>query len=110
MPFSEWGPVSGDLLGLLTLGIWAFVGLEFVCPPIEEAKNPRRDIPRSMFLGAVVIGIVYLVFALGAGAYLSREQLASSPLPHLDHLMAVFGEGATILMLVIGHVAIGSAP
>jgi len=63
-----------------------------------------------MFLGAVVIGIVYLVFALGAGAYLSRKQLASSPLPHLDHVMSVFGEGATILMLVIGHVVIGSAP
>jgi len=30
VPFWDWGPVSGDLLGLLTLGIWAFVGLEFV--------------------------------------------------------------------------------
>lgn len=108
VPFADWGPVTGNLFGLITLGIWAFVGLEFVCPLIEESKNPRRDIPRSMFVGAVVIGVVYFVFALGAGAYLSREQLASSGLPHLDYVMAVFGDQAKILVAVIALTASGS--
>jgi amino acid transporter len=108
VPFADWGPVTGDLFGLITLGIWAFVGLEFVCPLIEESKNPRRDIPRSMFIGAVVIGVVYFVFALGAGTYLSREQLASSGLPHLDYVTAVFGDQAKILVVVIALTASGS--
>lgn len=108
LPFFDWGPVTGNLFGLITLGIWAFVGLEFVCPLIEESKNPRRDIPRSMFMGAVVIGVVYFIFALGAGTYLSREQLASSALPHLDYVTAVFGEHAKVLMVVIALTASGS--
>ena len=108
VPFADWGPVTGNVFGLITLAIWAFVGLEFVCPMIEEAKNPRRDIPRSMFLAAVVIGVVYLVFVLGAGTYLTREQLASSSLPHLEYVTAVFGDHAKLLMVVVALTASGS--
>lgn len=107
-PFADWGTVSVGFLGLVTLGIWAYMGLEFVCPLIEESKNPQRDIPRAMFLGGLVIGLIYALFALGAGTYLSREALTGSSVPHLQYAIAVFGDSAKLLVAVIALTASGS--
>jgi amino acid transporter len=107
-PFADWGMVSTGFFGLVTLGIWAYVGLEFVCPLIEESKNPQRDIPRAMFLGAVVIALVYTVFALGAGTYLSRETLTGSSVPHLEYVVAAFGDSAKLVVALIALTASGS--
>jgi amino acid transporter len=106
--FADWGAVSGGFLGLVTLGIWAYMGLEFVCPLIEESKNPTRDIPRAMFLGAAVIGLIYTLLALGAGTYLSRETLTGSSVPHLQYAVAVFGDAARMVVAVIALTASGS--
>lgn len=108
VPFEDWGPVSGGFLGLITLGIWVYMGLEFVCPLIEELKNPQRDVPRAMILGGLAIGLIYLVFALGAGTYMSREALTSSGVPHLDYAVALFGASAKPLVVVIALTATGS--
>ena len=107
-PFSDWGAPGGGFLGLMALGAWAYMGLEFVCPMIEEAKNPQRDIPRSMFLGALFIFLIYSLLALGAGTYLSRETLAGSGTPHLDYAVAVFGESSKWVLAVIVLTASGS--
>lgn len=106
--FSDWGGIDTGVLGLMTLSIWAFLGLEFVCPMIEESKNPNRNIPRSMFIGAFLIFLVYSLFVLGAGTYVSREALSSSEIPHLDYAIAVFGESAGWLVAIIALTASGS--
>lgn len=106
--FSDWGGIDTGVLGLVTLSIWAFLGLEFVCPMIEETKNPNRDIPRSMFVGAFLIFLVYGLFVLGAGTYVSREDLVASEIPHLDYAIAVFGESAGWVVAIIALTASGS--
>ena len=107
-PFSDWGAIDGSFLGLIALGMWAYFGLEFVCPMIEESKNPARDIPLSMTLAAVVIFVVYTLFTLGAGTYISREALLASPVPHFDYFINVFGESAKWILAVVCLTASGS--
>lgn len=107
-PFADWGAIDGSMLALLGLGMWAYFGLEFVCPLIEESKNPARDIPRSMFLGAFVIFGIYVLLALGAGTYISRETLVNSPVPHFEYFIAVFGESAKWILAVVCLTASGS--
>lgn len=108
VPFEDWGPVTTGFLGLITLGIWAYMGLEFVCPLIEESRNPTRDIPRAMFIGGITIGLVYTLFALGAGTYLSRETLTGSGVPHLEYAVGLFGAAAKPVVAVIALTATGS--
>jgi len=96
------------VMGLLALGLWAFMGLEFVCPMAEESKNPVKDIPRSMFAAAIIIFAIYMLFALGAGAYLPRDTLVNSQTPHLEYAVAVFGDISKWVIAVIVLTASGS--
>jgi len=107
-PFADWGGIDGGVMGLLALGLWAFMGLEFVCPMAEESKNPVKDIPRSMFAAAIIIFAIYMLFALGAGAYLPRDTLVNSQTPHLEYAVAVFGDISKWVIAVIVLTASGS--
>jgi amino acid transporter len=44
-----------DIFAFVALGVWLLIGTEFTCPLVEEAKNPRRDMPLAMILGLVFI-------------------------------------------------------
>jgi amino acid transporter len=85
-------PVSFmDAFALSALGIWLFIGTEFICPLAEEAKNPKRDIPLAMMLGLAVILALKIFYGIASVRYVSMEQLAQSPIPHVDVAKAIFG-------------------
>jgi len=83
-------------LGLVALAFWVFVGSEFVTPLVTEARNPSRDLPRAMIVGLLAIFAAEIVFGVGAGLLIPRDKLASSPTPHLDYAVAVFGPSAQV--------------
>lgn len=96
------------ILGVVALAFWLFVGSEFVTPLVVEARNPNRDLPRAMILGLVAVLAVQALFALGAALLVPRETLATSPTPHLDYVVAVFGPWAKIGFGVIAVTATAS--
>jgi amino acid transporter len=102
--------LSGEtsVFGLVALAFWVFAGIEFVTPLVTEARDARRDLPRSMFLGLVALMVVQVVFVLGAAAVLPREKLATSPTPHLDVALAVFGPGANGAVALLALLASAS--
>jgi amino acid transporter len=52
--------VSGVIAGSV-YSILAFGGFEGAAPLAEEARNPRRTIPRAVLLAALLIGLLYVV-------------------------------------------------
>jgi amino acid transporter len=65
---------SGDWSGVfkgMVFAILAFIGFEAAAPMGEEAKNPRRTVPRAVVGSAIVIGLFYVLCAyawvFGAG-------------------------------------------
>ncbi|MBL1377688.1 APC family permease [Zobellella iuensis] len=97
---ADWNPLGAGVITLVALAIWGYVGAEFVCPLVEESKNPERNIPRAMIIGVTVIFITIAIYCLGALFYIPADQLAASPLPHYDFAKAVFGEaGLTFLAI-----------
>ena len=99
------GPLSGGMFALLALAIWGFVGLEFVCPLVRESRDPVRNIPRAMIIGATVILVMYLIYCWGALIFLPTQTLATSPLPHYDYVEAVMGKGGLIFLTVAAFTA-----
>lgn len=95
-------------VSVVALAFWVFVGSEFVTPLVPEAANAARDLPRAMIGSLVVIFLVQLLFAAGAGAVIPRETLASSPAPHLDYALAVLGPSAKVGFAVLALVASAS--
>lgn len=96
------------ILGVVALAFWVFVGSEFVTPMVTEARDPNRDLPRAMIIGLVIIFAAEIVFGIGAGLLIPRDKLASSPTPHLDYAVAVFGPSARVWFAVLALLASAS--
>ncbi|MCM2973301.1 APC family permease [Larsenimonas suaedae] len=99
------GIVDGSFIGLVALAMWMFVGCEFVCPMINDVRQPEKRIPRAMFLSLGIVFVLFSLFCLGAGHYLSTETLTTSPLPYLDLVDGVFGQAGLIIATVMGITA-----
>ncbi|SHF04539.1 APC family permease [Vibrio gazogenes] len=99
------GVWDGSFIGLIALAMWMMVGVEFICPMINEVKQPRKNIPRAMHLSLLFIFLIFLAFAYGASLYLSQNALVESPLPYLDYVNAVFGKSGLVIATVMALAA-----
>lgn len=94
-----------SILNLTILAFWAFVAFEYVCPMVEETKNPEKNIPRSMILGAVALLIIYSFMTLAAYLAVPSQELAGSDVPHYVLVVALFGNGGKFVLVVLALTA-----
>jgi len=66
------GVVAGAVFVML-----AFVGFEAAAPLAEEAREPRRNVPRAVILSCVIVGVFYLFTTYAASAYVGPIHLQS---------------------------------
>ncbi|MES2600773.1 MAG: amino acid permease [Pseudomonadota bacterium] len=93
--------LSGIAFGSL-LAFFAFIGFEDLANVVEEAKQPRRDIPRAMILTLLISTALYVLVAAVAVSTVSIERLALSPAP----LSLVFRAVAEVNPRMISLIAI----
>jgi len=101
----EWNPLGLGVLALAAMAVWGFVGAEFVCPLVEESKNPARNIPWSMIFGITIIFITIALYSTGALRYVPRDELANNVLPHYLFATAVLGTKGKLLLVVAATTA-----
>ncbi|MCC6076282.1 APC family permease [Pseudomonas sp. GCM10022188] len=99
------GILDGSFLGLVALAMWLLVGVEFICPLIQEVRDPERNVPRAMMLSLCLVFGIFLLFCWGASRYLALDTLTGSPLPYLDYVDAVFGKAGLIVAIVMAVTA-----
>ncbi|MGB1238262.1 MAG: APC family permease [Pseudomonadales bacterium] len=102
---ANWNELGTGVITLVALAVWGYVGAEFVCPLVENAKQPERNIPRSMTIGVTIIFVTIALYCLGALFYVPAAELASSTLPHYDFAKAAFGEAGLVLIAVVSVAA-----
>jgi amino acid transporter len=68
---------ASGLLGGAVYVLLAFVGFEAAAPLAEEARSPRRTVPRAVLLSCLIVGIVYLFTTLAVAAYVGPSNMAS---------------------------------
>ena len=94
-----------SFIGLVALSMWLFVGVEFICPMINEVKNPNKNIPMAMQLSLVMMFCIFVAFVVGAGLYVNVETLLGSAIPYLDYISAVFGKSGLAIATVMALAA-----
>lgn len=99
------GVLDGSFIGLVALAMWLMVGVEFICPMINDVKNPATNIPKAMHLSLFAIFFIFLAFVVGATFYLDTETLTGSPIPYLDYANAVFGKAGLLIATVMALAA-----
>jgi amino acid transporter len=88
---------SGGLLTAVVYTIFAFVGFESATTLGDEAREPRRTIPRAVMLTTLVVGVFYVIvsYAVTIGYGVSTkhvEALATAGTP-FNTLADKFGNG-----------------
>lgn len=73
----------GGMLSLASLAFWLFIGIEFVIPIANDLKNPKRDVLLAMILGIVILFGIQALLGVGMTQYVTLQELASNPMPHM---------------------------
>jgi amino acid transporter len=79
--FGPFNPLGWSVLSLIALGLWLFVGAEFVTTLSEEIRKPRLYIPLSMFFGLLIILVAGGLYGLASLKYVAPDDLANSTTP-----------------------------
>ena len=90
---------GGGGIGAAILGtLWAYDGWIGVTNMAAEMHNPKKNLPRVIFIGIVFVIIVYALFNIVLFNALPGEQLAVSGTPGADAAVALFGEGGAAFL------------
>jgi len=102
-PFAPEG-IRGVLKGVSGV-FFAYIGFDAISTTAEECKDPRRDIPKSMFLALIITTVLYVAVSLVlTGMVHSSELAVADPLAfaferlNLHHLSGVIALSAVIAM------------
>jgi APA family basic amino acid/polyamine antiporter len=77
-------PAAADSAGIFAataLVFFVYIGFEDIANLSEEARQPKRDVPRALLVGVVVTSALYFLVVLAALALVAPDVLAASERP-----------------------------
>ncbi|HEU5384236.1 MAG TPA: APC family permease [Ktedonobacteraceae bacterium] len=94
-PFNP-AQISGGLTGLglgFPVAVYMFVGWENSASLAEETSEPRRNVPKAIFLSILLMGLSYLLFMYSTvvAFHYNAQALSSSAVPFLDAAQSIAG-------------------
>jgi basic amino acid/polyamine antiporter, APA family len=100
------GILPNGLASALTLAfvsiLWSYGGWQHATFAASEAKNPKRTVPLSLILGALVVTIIYVTVNIAYMFLLSPHDMAASTRVASDAISVVLGPfGGTLIALTI---------
>ncbi len=106
-------PSSGAFALAVALGtalvpvLFAYGGWQQTNFVAEEMRDPRRDLPRALILGVLIVAAAYLLVNYAYLSALGVQGLAASRAPAADAMALRFGEGGR--RLIAAGIAISTA-
>ena len=84
------------ILSAFVYGIWFFLAIEGVPLAAEETRDPKRDLPRGIIAGMLILLVFAAAILLTAPGGAGSEQLAGSDNPLPQALGIAYGENAFV--------------
>ncbi len=105
LPLMEDGHFSLTGLGFVSMIIFNMLGFEVVSTFADDMENPKKEIPKAIILGGILIAIFYLLPSFGIGVAIPVDQLStdSGLLDSYVQLLGIaeFSAGAINAIIVI---------
>lgn len=105
LPLMEDGHFSLTGLGFVSMIIFNMLGFEVVSTFADDMENPKKEIPKAIILGGILIAIFYLLPSFGIGVAIPVDQLStdSGLLDSYVQLLGIaeFSVGAINAIIVI---------
>lgn len=96
------------LLTALIGVLWSFGGWHHATYLAGETRHPQRNVPRAMFIGALVVTFTYVFINLAYLWLLPLETMANSERVAGDALEAIYTGGGHAVALLIGISVFGT--
>jgi amino acid transporter len=102
-PF-EWSHLNHGFSGLapgFPLAVYLFIGWENSAALAEETGNPRRNVPRAVYLSIALMAVLYLLVAYStvSGFHDNATALAVAPIPFITVAHSTLAKVAVIAYL-----------
>ncbi|HET9267192.1 MAG TPA: amino acid permease [Vicinamibacterales bacterium] len=91
-------PAAANVMTVVTLTLWAFLGLESATIPAGAVRDAHRVIPRATILGTVIAAGVYVVSTVGVMSLVPSATLATSTAPFADAAQRIAGAPAAAII------------
>ena len=85
----------------LQMVLGSYDGWNAGCFFAEEDENPNKNIPKSLYTGAIIVIVIYVVINMAFLYVVPVSVLANSPLAASDVAKVVFGENGAIIVTII---------
>lgn len=103
---SEFNPFGwSTVFQALAMGLWLFIGIEYVIPLGDEVKEPEKTIPKAMIVGLLTIFVVDMLFGFALTRHMSLDALSTSATPQIDGAIAIFGDMGGVIMSILTMIA-----
>jgi APA family basic amino acid/polyamine antiporter len=103
LPEQDARATAAAIPAVVTLTLWAFLGLESATVPSGSIQDPDRTIPRATMVGTLLTAGIYIASTVGVMSLVPPSVLATSTAPFADAARLLGGDGAA------GAVALGAA-
>lgn len=98
-PLSPGG--AAGLVQAVAVGVFLFVGFEWVTPLVEEVTQVKQ-ISRGMMIALGILSVVYALFTVAMTANVPKEALIAAPAPQFLFARTILGDfGASLMVVVI---------
>ena len=100
LPAATETSMAGQLVTVVTLTLWAFLGLECATIPAGSVRDPARTIPLATIVGTSLTALIYIVSTLGVMSLVEPAALMTSTAPFADGARRLLGDrGAQFVAL-----------
>jgi len=82
---------DANSLSYISVIIFNCLGFEVICTMAGDMENPKKQIPKAIITGGIVIAAIYLFCAFGIGAAIPSDQISSST-GLIDAMMLLTGK------------------
>ena len=95
---------AGSVFEAAAVGVFLYVGFEWVTPLAEEVTNSKM-IAKGMMIAVGILCITYAVFITGMTVVIPKELLAGSPIPHILVGQTLFADIGLISFIIMSVLA-----
>ncbi|NOR88901.1 MAG: amino acid permease [Anaerolineales bacterium] len=103
-------PPFSDIAGAVALTFFAFLGFGVVVFSAGDLSNPKKELPRAVYLSILVAGAIYIAVSIGVmGVMTVDEVIASGATALADAAKPVLGQAGYVMMALAALLATASS-
>ena len=87
-------------LSYISVILFNFLGFEVICTFADEMENPKKQIPKAIIIGGLVIAAIYIFCAFGIGAAIPTDQISSDS-GLIDAMMLITGKTGGVFIAIM---------